>query len=656
MLQATNALFSFSLIAPYGNLATLFTKVAAGMPCIYSIHENLTLDEASAAARQVVKDEHPEVLLSRGGTADYIRSSVNVPVVDILTTGVDLLRALQPFVGKIRRIAFFHYKNMLPEVDTVAVILGITIDQYTFLNREELFSRMVEAKAKGAELGFGGRLVAYMREICEIDGILVEVGEDAVQRALNEAFSIARIRRAELFRRARMLTIINSIAEGIIATDETNALTLINPTAERLLGVNADEVLGIDAREIVPNTRTAKVLESGVPELNDIQDMGGTTIVTSRVPIILDGKTVGVVCTFSEADRIRQAEQRLRGKFSRKGFQAKYALEDIITGDSAMRSIIELAHMYAGTDATVLLQGESGTGKELFAQGIHLASHRAEKNFVPVNCAAIPEALLESELFGYVEGAFTGAKRQGKVGYFELAHEGTLFLDEISELPYPVQARLLRVLQEMEIVRVGGVQVIPVDVRVICATNHSLSAQMAMNRFRRDLYYRLNVLPLTIPPLRERKEDIPRLTAYFLREGLPPDFPAADISAIEQDIRPFLRKHSWPGNVRELRNIIERLTLAITMFPKTPWRELLLRTWQAEGTAAMPGYGFACASGSLKNMTRHFEQKMIRRLLDQYNSNHAQVAKLLGISRMSLWRKLRGNGDEAPDDAFTDLP
>jgi propionate catabolism regulator PrpR len=632
---------SFLLVAPYGKLASSLTRAAAGLPCTLKVWEGVILEEAAARIGQVAAETKPEVILSRGGTADYIRNSVDVPVVSIPFTAFDLLRALQPFAGTISRAAFFNYREPMPEVQTVASILNLAVDEYFFHSRDDMIARMIEAKAKGAQIGVGGILMAQMRDVCGLDGVLLEAGEDSVLRALREAFSVAGVRRGEQQRHARIRTILDTVAEGILVTDKNNALTLINPMAERLLGVAAVDVQGRDVCDVVPNTRTLAVLRSGTPELSEVQEINGNTIVTSRVPIVAGGRTVGVVCTFSDADRIHQADNKLRRLMRAKTFKARYQLSDVHTCDTAMQKLKNLAKAFAGTEAAILLQGESGTGKELFAQGIHLAGKRSRQPFVAINCAAVPEALLESELFGYEEGAFTGARRRGKAGFFELAHKGTLFLDEIGELPRPLQARLLRVLQENEIVRVGGEQIIPVDVRIICATNRDLGAWTTDGHFRQDLYYRLNVLPLTIPPLRERKGDIMLLAALFLRRGKSlPGMPG--IEALEAQIGDMLRRHEWPGNVRELRNVMERLSLAADMFPDKSLRELLREVWNLPLPAAAPvaaGRAAPCRGG-LKDMVRRMEQETIKRLLAELEGDQQRAAEFLGISRMSVWRKL----------------
>lgn len=643
--------YSFSLIAPYGNMTALVSRMVAGLPCVLSIHEDVSLEHAPAVALREVEERRPEVIFSRGGTAAAIRAAVDVPVVSIPTTALDLMRTLWPFAGRVRRVAFFHYQTRMAEVQLAAQILGITIDEFIFHNGDEMVSRLIEAKNRGAELALGGILVIRMRDVTGLEGVLVEAGEDAVQRAVNEAVSIARIRRIELQRQVRMRIILDSVADGILATDETNTLCLMNPTAEKLLGVSAQETLGQDVRHVAPNTRTAEVLLSGEAELDEITDMGGATFVTNRIPIKIGGKTVGVVCTFTEAYRIQQAEQHLRGTLKVKGFQARYHLDDILTNDPAMLALKKLTAKYAATDATILLEGESGTGKELFAQGIHKKSSRSKGSFVAVNCAAIPETLLESELFGYEEGAFTGAKRQGKAGYFEMAHKGTLFLDEISELPLAIQARLLRVLQEREVVRVGGAHVIPVDVRIICATNRDISKWISAGNFRRDLYYRLNVLPIAIPPLRERRGDLHLLAEAFLKRKLPADVPLPDLTGFDREVVPLLAAYDWPGNVRELRNIMERLAIAASIMPDESLKDILLQVWPQARSWKSVEDGSACGeTGDLKTLMRKFEIATIRRLLEKHGNNQAKVAKLLGVSRMSLWRKLQdSNGDSHKD-------
>ncbi|MCX7781786.1 MAG: sigma 54-interacting transcriptional regulator, partial [Negativicutes bacterium] len=298
-----------------------------------------------------------------------------------------------------------------------------------------------------------------------------------------------------------------------------------------------------------------------------------------------------------------------------------------------------LAELYAATDSAILIQGESGTGKELFAQSIHNASKRKNGPFVAVNCAAIPEQLLESELFGYEGGAFTGARKEGKQGLFELAHNGTIFLDEIGEIAKSLQARLLRVLQEKEIMRVGGDKIIPINIRIISATNQDLKLRTEQGAFREDLFYRLNVFNIVLPPLRERKEDIAILARNFLQKfaGNLPDYDQP-----VSELMPLLTSYDWPGNIRELSNFMERLAMLANHSPQRSWTEMLQKVIQVPLNKEETLTVRVNCRGSLKQVVSRFEKKLINDMLIKHAGNHEQVAKALGIGKTTLWRKMHG--------------
>lgn len=343
--------------------------------------------------------------------------------------------------------------------------------------------------------------------------------------------------------------ILDIVHEGVIALDREGRVTLFNRMAERILKVQGWKALGQHLEHICPELAVS-CGTGGDPVVDTLCRVGQQDLVVNRVPLIKTRVAVGAVITFKAATEIEELEDKLRRELKRKGYVARYTFEDIVFEGEAIRKVITTARKLTRGDSSILIQGESGTGKELFAQALHNASQRKGYPFVAVNCAALPHTLLESELFGYEEGAFTGAKRGGKAGLFEQAHRGTIFLDEIGDLPLELQARLLRVLQEKVVMRVGGSRVIPVDVRVIAATNRELERLVEEGAFRADLYYRLNVLPLKIPPLRQRKDDIPGLVRHFLhRLGYKHDLPA--------DILEVFTSYHWPGNVRELENCIE---------------------------------------------------------------------------------------------------
>lgn len=322
----------------------------------------------------------------------------------------------------------------------------------------------------------------------------------------------------------------------------------------------------------------------------------------------------------------------------KKGFVAKYNFDDIVTVDKYMIELKNLASLYSKTDGTILIQGESGTGKELFAQSIHNASNRCGGPFVAVNCAAIPENLLESELFGYEGGAFTGARKEGKQGLFELAHNGSIFLDEIGEIPKSLQARLLRVIQEKEIMRVGGDKIISVDIRIISTTNRNLEKQVRSGDFRQDLYYRLNVFNLKIPSLRQRKGDIALIATRLLNEFTDDSINHGEIV---KEINSLLVSYDWPGNIRELNNIMERLSLVILQSNSDNYREMLKKVMNVPDEEDGDNITLRISiKNGLKDAMKEVEKNIIDTMLIKYNYDKNKVAKILKVGRSTLWRKI----------------
>ena len=355
---------------------------------------------------------------------------------------------------------------------------------------------------------------------------------------------------------------------------------------------------------------------------------------TNRVPINVDGVVKGVVATFQEVTQIQKAEHTIRQSLYGKGLVTKYTFHDILTVDPKMKKLIEVARDYSSTIATVLIQGESGTGKELFAQSIHSQSSRANGPFVAVNCAALPPQLLESELFGYVEGAFTGAKKGGKIGLFELAHNGTIFLDEVGDMERGLQARLLRVLEERRVMRIGSDSLIPVNVRVIAATNIDLRKQVAAGNFRNDLYYRLNVLNLPMIALRDRREDIPVLARHFFKRFTREH--DKKIQELPPEITLLLSEYSWPGNVRELKNIIERIVLsAANGHVHLPTIRLMVDELRLVNSEQIQ----SCAGNELVQGTlQDIKKRVIRQVLQEEGWNKSRTARRLDIDRMTVDR------------------
>ncbi|MBO8173284.1 MAG: sigma 54-interacting transcriptional regulator [Bacillaceae bacterium] len=442
--------------------------------------------------------------------------------------------------------------------------------------------------------------------------------------------------------------ILELLYDGILLVDENGYVQLINQTYCDFLGVKMEEVMGKHCTEVVENSRMHIVAKTGQPEVGHVQKVGDKEIVVTRLPVRKNGKVVGAIgkVLFSDIYELKTLAQRLNLVESKLDYYkkelkrvqgARYTFEQIIGEYGPMKEAKELAAKVAKSRSTVLIRGESGTGKELFAHAIHEASDRSEGPFVRLNCAAIPPDLMEAELFGYEEGAFTGAKKGGKPGKIELAQGGTLFLDEIGDMPLNMQAKLLRVLQEKEVERVGGTQLKQVDIRIIAATNRPLEDMVKKGEFREDLYYRLNVFHVRIPPLRERGEDI-LTTARFILGQLNQEL-ETNVTEFHPDVEKLFMGYHWPGNVRELQNVIER---AIHMAEGSQIGLEHLPPYLTEMAEETVNF----STFSLDREVEKAEVRAIKRALKASGNNRSEAAELLGIHRASLYRKIEKYGIE----------
>jgi transcriptional regulator with PAS, ATPase and Fis domain len=385
------------------------------------------------------------------------------------------------------------------------------------------------------------------------------------------------------------------------------------------------------------------VLSTETPENNKLEKINGELFVTSHIPIVNGDRAVGAVSTFRHVSNVIRAENEVRRSFA-KGLIAKYFLDDFIYSSPLIQEVIHKVKRFAASDSTVLITGETGTGKEILAHSIHNLSLRQKGPFVSINCAALPDQLLESELFGYEEGAFTGSKRGGKSGLFELAHGGSLFLDEISATPLSVQIRLLRVLQEKEVMRIGGDRLIPIDVRIIAAANRNLQEEVLAGRLREDLFFRLNVLNIYIPPLRERIEDLPLLVEALIRR-LSAKYHSPTFSIASSYTR-ILMTYSWPGNVRQLENFLEKfLLLSENKFDPRVFQNLFHELTSAPDTPTPQTQKPSIySSASYADQEKENQVQIIRRALENAQYSRTKAAQLLGISRTTLWRKIKELG------------
>lgn len=439
-------------------------------------------------------------------------------------------------------------------------------------------------------------------------------------------------------------TLINAMMaapnELLVVVNKNGYIEAMSAAYSEFLGMDLKNVIGRHVSEVIENTRMDVVAKTGIAEMGEIQDVHGEKMIATRIPILKEGKVIGALgrVLFRNAgemellyDKLSSIEMELN--LYKKTFEkintSKYDVEDIVGSCDIMQDLKESVKKVAKTNSAVLILGESGTGKELFAHSIHSASMRKKAPFICINCGSIPEQLIESELFGYEEGAFTGARKGGKMGLFQAAHGGTVFLDEIGELPPPTQVKLLRVLQDKEVQRVGSNTSEPVNIRVVAATNKDLYRMVQEGSFRSDLYYRLNIVTFHLPALRERKDDIPLLTSHLLskiskRENLG----AISISRSAMD---YLTAYDWPGNVRELENALERAINFIGSDDKIQLKHLPSR---------ITGMGTEGTLQPLKEVVEHAEQEAIKDALRRCQYRKTKAASELGISRTTLYEKM----------------
>jgi len=435
--------------------------------------------------------------------------------------------------------------------------------------------------------------------------------------------------------------IIHSTNELVVIINKTGIIEEISDAYAEFLGIKRENALGRNVSEIIENTRLMEVVETGIADIESTQRINGKNMIATRIPINKDGETVGAFgrVLFKDIDDLKKLYEKIdkmktelnlyKSRFFKLN-SAKYNVDSIIGSSKSISQLKTNIKIVAKTNSNVLILGESGTGKELFAHAVHSSSKRDNKPFICINCGSIPEELMESELFGYEEGAFTGAKKGGKIGLFQAANSGTIFLDEIGDLPMSMQVKILRFLQDREIQKVGASVREVVNVRIVAATNKNLEEMVKIGQFRSDLYYRLNVITIKVPPLRERKDDITELSKFLVEKFTAKE--DMETRRISDKTLEYLKLYDWPGNIRELENVLERavnfLGNGLTILPEH-LPEILTGRKQDFNTK------------TLKEITDEVEMNAIRSFLMHHKNNKTETANALGISRTSLYEKMK---------------
>ncbi|MEY8339287.1 sigma 54-interacting transcriptional regulator [Lachnospiraceae bacterium 62-35] len=642
-----------------------------------SVNTRKPIDQFISAYLEKVNFEYNAVI-ARGNLCDKMREGMAVPVVDIPFTGYDVIYALMECQKRYQpsRIAVVGRHHVVCHARGLGKIVGCELNIYDAGESFAVEKQIRKALQEGCDAVIGGYTTVICAKSHGLNAIVIKTGAEAVRMALEESIHMVEALRKEREISETYRIIAQAAKDGMVYVNSKKTVNVINQAAAQMYVGKERNLAGLPLEKVFPQTvnKVEAVLKSGREISNELHNYGDMTLLASYLPVMVGEKTAGVVLHLQNVSKIQDTESQVRKKLSHRGLNAKYHLEDVVHKSRIMEETLKIARRYAEVSSNILIVGETGTGKELIAQGIHNLSSRRDEPFIAVNCAALAESLLESELFGYVGGAFTGASKGGKMGLFELAHKGTIFLDEISEIPLNFQSKLLRVLQEQEIRRIGDDKVIPINVRVIAATNRNLQRMVQEGQFRKDLLYRLNILRLYVPPLRSRKEDIGLLFETFLKEYIS-SFHREPVTLTEEGLEE-LTDYDFSGNVRELRNLAERVSvlhsgetlgkkeIAGLVFPEDIEENInagLLKA-QAEDNTSEQAFFLQIfeefqrrreeiQKGILEQAGRDIydtkgqvEKALIEKTLKECGSNQGKAAKALGIDRSTLWRKMKRYG------------
>lgn len=582
-------------------------------------------EEVLKLAREKINNG-TKIIISRGGTAEMLRNNLDIHIIDMKYTYYDFANPVEKALSYSDKIAVLGFPYLIERFNSYKNKTNYSIETVTLNFSDRVHSdieiELNNLRNNGVEVVLGGYLAVDAAKRHGFKGIYLGVDIESILESVKEAEYNLRIEQEREKRYNSIESILNCVSEGLIATDPKGRITHINKPAKKMLGITFSTkwVMKYISKFINLDNMMQKI-EDDREIVNEVIQINGVYLGLNANVINLEKEIIGFVITLQDIDKIQRLEQKMRKEIITKGHYAKRTFENIIGNSDSIINTINKAKKYASTESTILILGETGTGKELFAQSIHNFSNRSENPFVAINCAALPENILESELFGYVKGAFTGAKSEGKAGIFEIAHKGTIFLDEIGEVSLQMQSKLLRVLQEKEIVRIGDDKVINVDIRIIAASNKDLELEVEKGNFREDLYYRLGVLILNLPPLRYRENDIMLILENMLLNK--------NIEKITPKAIEILQSHQWKGNIRELYNVAERINV-------------LCDNNIVDEDLVMEAINIKKYNPKHKDSTvAQIELDHIHSVLRQVNGNKKEAARLLGISTSTLWRKLK---------------
>ena len=629
------------VLAHYGAMETDFHTLSAETGCELIFRRGV-LDHAVEPAVELEQQHDVHAILAVGRSISCISKYVSIPLVTLPRSPFNVVKAViqaKQMGQKIAHVISTGTEDTFAYED-IEEIANCKVNLYYLDTADDAETVLQQIISDGCDVVVSSAscMVAKAKNR-NIPHIQLKIARRDMLYAINTAKNMVRIRDAEVRRVGYMHSVVNASATATFTLDGSNRINIVNQNAEDILGMSEKSLVGHTLQDLAATSELFSQLINIKDEMDVVQLNQTELLVQKKSITSSDGRPMGLIYHFQDTKGVQQRELFVRKRTHEKGFVAEGTFDKILGHSTIIQDTIERARRYAATTSNILLHGESGSGKEIFAQSIHNRSQYSSGPFLAVNCATLPENLLESELFGYEEGAFTGAKRGGKAGLLEQAHSGTLFLDEIGEMPLSVQAKMLRSLQERTIRRISGEKNIPIDVRIISATNRDLRQEVANGNFRSDLFFRINVLSLTVPPLRKRKEDITDLATYFTKRLVtknhqPFRFSSAAFAEMEQ--------YDWPGNVRELQNFVERIVVLAEKNTASPdlvrkaMEEMDAQDFLPSPVADHPDC-LHISPGSMKDMELDIYRQMLRRM----GGDKRALERALDVSNTTIWRRLR---------------
>nr|WP_312579091.1 sigma 54-interacting transcriptional regulator [Sedimentibacter sp.] len=580
-----------------------------------------------------------KAIIARSGGYFHSIGKVKIPMIQLKISTLDILYAIKTaekygedillVISEMENFDYFEWKD----------IISSNVIIKKFNNLEEIEGIIRSNVLEKDMVVVGGGIPCKIAQENNLNFVCISASDDSIHDAISSAWEIVDSLYEQKYKNEVLNTTLEGVHDAVLAVDKNGKIILYNGRANELLKKDGSIVLEKQLTDVFPELSfMMDVLRDKTNKYNEIIRIKKTVVAANISVLQIDDNILGVLCSFQDITKLQNLEKKIRYELNKKRLVARFKFEDIIANDQIMKDVLARAVKIGMSDSTAMMYGESGTGKEMLAQSIHNLGDRSKEPFVAINCAALTESLLESELFGYEEGAFTGARKGGKSGLFELAHGGTIFLDEINSMSLNLQAKLLRVLEEKEVMRIGSDYVIPLDVRILAAANEELADKIKDGSFRRDLFYRLSVLELRIPPLRERKKDIIPMFEYYLSEYSN----MHEVPEIDEKLTNKLLNYSWPGNVRELKNLAQRYII----FGEFDLNEDEIFNPSSdaldfEGCDKQidRNIDLNCnMSLNIKEINRFVEMKVID-MLEKQGMPKNDIANVLGISRASLWNK-----------------